>query len=49
MTTEEPDFSNTRTLHFHDLEPEDNAKDESVRSTREGMFDNVYKMTTVDG
>lgn len=49
MNPEEPDFANARTLQFHNLDGEDNAKDDSARSARVNIFDNVYKMTTVDG
>jgi len=42
----EPDFSNARTLHFHELIE---RKDEDVRSIRDDIFDTVYRVTTVKG
>lgn len=42
----EPDFSNARTLQFHELIE---RKDEDARSSRNGIFDAVYKATTVKG
>ncbi|CAK9798490.1 Nep2 [Anthophora plagiata] len=46
MNPEEPDFSNARTLHFRSHDDGDSVKDQSVRSERGNIFDNVYKMTT---
>lgn len=48
MNPEQPDFSNARTLHFRTHDDGDNVKEESVRSDRGNIFDNVYKMTTID-
>ena len=45
---EQPDFSNARTLQFRTHDDGDNVKEESIRSDRGKIFDNVYKMTTVD-
>lgn len=42
----EPDFSNARTLHFHELI---DRKDGDVRSIRDNIFDTVYRVTTVKG
>ncbi|KAK9304003.1 hypothetical protein QLX08_004498 [Tetragonisca angustula] len=48
MNPEQPDFSNARTLHFRTHDDGDNVKEESSRSNRGKIFDNVYKMTTLD-
>lgn len=48
MNLEQPNFSNARTLHFRTHDDGDNVMEESVRSDRGNIFDNVYKMTTVE-
>lgn len=49
MNVEQPDFSNARTLHFRTHGDDgDNVKDDGDRSDRGNIFDNVYKMTTVN-
>ncbi|XP_029033207.1 neprilysin-2 isoform X2 [Osmia bicornis bicornis] len=48
MNSEEPNFANTRTLHFQNLDISENVKEESPRSERGNIFDNVYKLTTTD-
>lgn len=48
MNPEQPDFSNARTLHFPNNYDGDNVKDESARSDRGNIFDNIYKLTIVN-
>lgn len=42
----EPDFSNTRTLHFRELI---DTTDMDEHSTRDDFFNSVYRVTTVKG
>lgn len=48
---EQTDFSNARTIRFHDFSVGDKKPEEPrvFGFQRKNMFDTVYKLTTIDG